>query len=384
MTSPRWFISFAGLMVLAACSDRAPSATPLPTWTLREEWRVGGEAEGPHSFDANFGVAMLPGDTLIHFDYQDQRFHLLDRNGQPVRSFGRKGTGPGELADANGFVVTQSGLIIAHDRGTHRLSRFDAAGRALGSVVVPSEYRPGVRWDAQTLDDGRLLERYATIVDSLGTGVWFDRARLWATDLASSEEVKRDSCMVSHRPAGGQTNIATMTGPNAAIGLLPLPFSGPWFATAVDPAGFIWAQSARGSSVLKKFPIGQCAPVAQLTLSAETPAIPAPVRDSARAALARFPAAAGGALPKDLVLPDRFPPFFTLHVDDRHRLWVQRFGPGGEQVMEVFDSAGVAVARVDNFPLNARGPLLFQQGRVYGFVADESGVKHLVALAIQQ
>ncbi|MBK7595733.1 MAG: hypothetical protein IPJ11_10935 [Gemmatimonadetes bacterium] len=52
--------------------------------------------------------------------------------------------------------------------------------------------------------------------------------------------------------------------------------------------------------------------------------------------------------------------------------------------MEVFDSAGVAVARVDNFPLNARGPLLFQQGRVYGFVADENGVKHLVALAIQQ
>ena len=77
-------------------------------------------------------------------------------------------------------------------------------------------------------------------------------------------------------------------------------------------------------------------------------------------------------LPKDLVLPDRFPPFFTLHVDDQHRLWVQRFGPGGEQVMEVFDSAGVAVARVDNFPLNARWPLLFRQGRVYGFVADES------------
>lgn len=383
MTSARRFIAFATLVVLAGCGDRAPDARPLPTWTLREEWRVGGDVEGPHSFDANFGLGILPGDTLVDFDYQDGRFYLLDREGKPVRSFGKKGAGPGELSNANGFVVTPSGVIVVNDRGNNRLIRFDAAGQNLGSVPAPATYTMGVLWNAQALDDGRLLDRYATVVDSLGTGVWFDQSRLWAADFASSEELKRDSCMVSHRPAGGQTNIATVTGANAALGLLPLPFSGPWFATAVDPAGFIWAQAARGSSVLKKFPVGQCVPVAQLTLSAETPAIPARVRDSASAALARF-AATGGGQRKTLTLPERYPPFFTLHVDDQHRLWVQRFGPAGEQVMEVFDSAGVAVARVDNFPLNARWPLLFRGDRVYGFVADENGVKHLVALAIQQ
>ncbi len=384
MTSPRWFSSFASLMVLAACGDRAPDATPLPTWTLREEWRVGGEAEGPHSFDANFGVAMLTGDTLIHFDYQDQRFHLLDRNGRPVRSFGRKGTGPGELADANGFVVTQSGLIIAHDRGTHRLSRFDAAGHPLGSVEVPSEFRTGVRWDAQALEDGRLLERYATIVDSLGTGVWFDRARLWSADLTSSEEFRTDSCMVSPRPAGGHANFPTITGGSAAVGLLPIPYSGAWFATAVDKAGFLWGQAVGATNQLRRFPIGSCVSTTALTLSADTPIIPPAVRDSAREALARFAKAGGAVLPGDLTLPERFPSYFTLHVDDLHRVWVQRFGEAGQQTMEVFDSSGTPVARVQDFPLNARLPLLFRQGRTYGFIADESGVKYLVALTIQQ
>ncbi len=324
---------------------------------------------------------MLPVDTLVHVDYQDERFHLLDRNGKPVRSFGRKGGGPGELLDGMGFVVTSSGIIVVNDRGNQRLSRFDASGTALGSVPLPPRPTMGVRWDAHLLDDGRLIERYATVVDSLGTGVWFDHTRLWSADLTSSEEFRTDSCMVSPRPAGGHANFPTIP---AAVGFLPIPYSGAWFATAVDKAGFLWGQAIGATNQLRRFPIGSCVSTTALTLSADTPIIPPAVRDSAREALARFAKAGGAALPADVTLPERFPSYFTLHVDDLHRLWVQRFGEAGQQTMEVFDSSGTAVARVQDFPLNARLPLLFRQGRVYGFVADESGVKYLVALAIEQ
>lgn len=380
----RFLTSITALLMSSACGPGKPAMKTLPVWTLQEAWRVGGEAEGPHSFDANFGLGMLPGDTLVHFDYQDERFHLLDRNGSPVRSFGRKGAGPGDLSDGMGFVVTRSGVIVVNDRGNQRLSRFDASGTALGSVPLPPRFTMGVRWDARLLDDGRLLERYATIVDSLShdTVAWVDHARLWSADLTSSEELNTGSCMVSPRPAGGHTIRMLTAGGSVVARMLPIPYSGAWFATAVDPAGFVWGQPARDSAELRKFPIGQCTASATLPLSADTPTIPQTVRDSAHEVLARVAAAGGGALPNDLNLPDRYPPFFTLHVDDQHRLWVQKFGAAGQQVVDVFDSTGQAIARVDSFPLNARGPLLFRGGRIYGFVTDPDGIKYLVALDI--
>jgi hypothetical protein len=324
---------------------------------------------------------MLPGDTLIHFDYQNQQFHVLDAAGKPVRSFGRKGAGPGET-DANGFAINVSGEIVVNDRGNNRLSRFDAVGAFLGSVAVTAEFTMGTRWNAEFLQDGRLLERYATATDSLGVGVWLDRTRLWSRDLSAFEELFLASCMVSPRPAAGHTYIQTRQGADAFTGLLPLPLSGPWFATAVDPAGYLWGKALSDSARLNKLPIDQCAPVATIALADSVPSIPVAIADSALAAFDSFAKAGGGASPPGMTLPARFPLFWTLHVDDRHQVWVQRFGPNGEQRMEVYDSVGAIVAHVSNFPLNPRWPLLFRSDRIYGFVADEDGIKHLVALSI--
>lgn len=369
------------LLAVAACGEGSRSTDSVPTWRLREEWRVGGEVEGPHSFDANFGLAVLPGDSLIHFDFQNQQFHVLDAAGKPVRSFGRRGAGPGET-DANGFAISPSGEIVVNDRGNNRLSRFDAAGTFLGAVAVPAEFTMGVRWNAEFLQDGRLLERYATATDSLGVGVWLDRTRLWSRDLSAFEELFLGSCMVSPRPAAGHTYIPTRKGADAFTGLLPLPFSGPWFATAVDPAGYLWGQPAPDSARLNKLPIGQCTHVATIALVDSAPSIPAAIADSALDAFDSFAAAGGGAPPAGTTLPTRFPIFWTLQVDDRHQLWVQRFGPNGEQRMEVYDSTGAILAHVNSFPLNPRWPIVFHGDRIYGLVADEDGIKHLVALSI--
>ena len=50
--------------------------------------------------------------------------------------------------------------------------------------------------------------------------------------------------------------------------------------------------------------------------------------------------------------------------------------------MEVYDSTGAAVARVDSFPLEPRWPMVFHDGRIYGFAADEDGIKYLLAISI--
>ena len=90
------------------------------TWRLVEEWRVGGEPDGPHSFDALFGFARLPNGNLVHFDYKTEQLHFLDAKGTPLKSVGRKGSGPGETRLANGFAVMPNGRIVMNDRGNSR------------------------------------------------------------------------------------------------------------------------------------------------------------------------------------------------------------------------------------------------------------------------
>ncbi|HRP08121.1 MAG TPA: hypothetical protein PLL69_06490 [Gemmatimonadales bacterium] len=384
MPDDRMLIPLVLLLVslsLASCDAAKPDEAAIQTWTLREDWRVGGEIAGPHSFDANFGLAMLPGDSLLHFDYQEQRFHVLDLSGNGIRSFGRKGPGPGET-DGNGFAISPSGVIVVNDRGNDRLSRFDTEGAFLGSVPVQWQFTTGVNWNARFLEDGRLFDHQTTVADSMGARVWIDRIRLWSRNIKSFEDLDLRSCMISPRPAAGHSTIATSQKADAVVGLLPLPFSGPWFATAIDPAGYIWGVPPGDSLTIEKFPVGACKAVASITLANDVPLIPASTADSALEALAGFATASGGSLPAETKLPGRFPPFWTLHVDDQHQLWAQRFGPAGERVMEVYDSTGAPVARVNNFPLEPRWPLVFHRDRIYGFAADQDGIKYLVALSL--
>lgn len=368
--------------LLSSCGTAPDSGDAVPTWTLREEWRVGGEVDGPHSFDANLGLGMLPGDSLVHLDHQNQQFHVLDPAGKPVRSFGRKGAGPGETTDANGFAVGPTGEIVVNDRGNNRLARFDATGRFLGAATVPTEFTIGVRWNAGFLTDGRLLERHATATDSMGVRVWLDRTRLWARDLSTFDDIEAGACLVSPRPAASHAYIAIREGADAFSGLLPLPYSGPWLANVHDPAGFIWGLAISDTVMLQKVPIGQCTPVATVVLGDTAPIIPPAIADSALDVIDGIAKADGRTLPAGTAIPARFPPFWTLHLDDRHQLWVSRFGPNGEQRMDVHDADGVLVARVNNFPLNPRWPILFHKDRLYGFVSDDHGIRYLVALAI--
>lgn len=367
------------LLVLGACGDGATKSAPVATWHYDEVWRVGGEAEGPHSFDANFGLDLLPNGNLIHFDYALENFHVLNTDGTPAGSFGRKGSGPNELLEANGFVVDRDGVIIVNDRGNSRFTRFSSNGEPLGSVAIPLRFTRGLRWVAKVMMDGRLLERDGVPTDQ---GTFRDETRLWKSDLSSSEALVVDRCTVSGSPAATQIQIPIRNPAGGALTRVPLPFSGPWSATAIDPAGYVWGQPADGSSQVIRFPLRGCEGRDTVTLSPTTSLIPVSVMDSALGMLSRAAASMQGTLDLEVPPPAHFPSFFTLHVDDRSRLWVQRFGDAGQQVMEVFDSTGHPVAVLDSFPLGTRTPIVFKADRVYGFVTDADGVKYLVALRL--
>lgn len=372
-------------LLAAACGARSEDSRTVAQWELEELWRVGGEAAGPHSFDANFGLAILPGDTIVHFDHQTQQLFLLDPAGTPIHAIGREGQGPGESMDANGFAVSPTGVIVVNDRGNLRFTRLRTDATLLGTVSLPWKFTRGLRWDATFLADGSLVERYALPTDS---GGWHNITRKWDGDLAASQVLGIDSCTRSSAPAGDQRQLPVLRPDDSSIPRIsmPVPFSGPWTATAIDPAGYLWSPRAGGpDSVLVRFALDGCDSVTAVALGGEEPMIPELVRDSSLKAQEGFASAMGGHLPEEFEIPTHYPHYQSVFVDRVGRLWVERFAPGGRSRMEVFDTGGQLVARVDDFPLLAtRSPVVITTDRIYGFTTDTDGIKYLVALRIHR
>jgi hypothetical protein len=81
---------------------------------------------------ADEALFLDPGWVLL--DGLEGRLHLLDSLPRPVRTVGRRGDGPGELASPRHLVRDPDGFAVVGADG--RLDRFDASGRFLERVRI--------------------------------------------------------------------------------------------------------------------------------------------------------------------------------------------------------------------------------------------------------
>lgn len=78
--------------------------------------------------------------NIFVLDGVDQQVKMFDRNGRPVRVFGRKGAGPGEFINASVISVVHDSLWVI-DRQNERITAFALADRGLRSFVLPGTGR---------------------------------------------------------------------------------------------------------------------------------------------------------------------------------------------------------------------------------------------------
>src|SRR5687767_1702897 len=82
--------------------NQPPPAGIEPTWTIEPELRIGAlEGDGPDNFGSIKGIAVDDQDRIAVLDAQAQEIRIFGADGKHLRTFGGKGAGPGELADAN-------------------------------------------------------------------------------------------------------------------------------------------------------------------------------------------------------------------------------------------------------------------------------------------
>jgi hypothetical protein len=348
-----------------------------PTWRLVEEWRVGGEPSGPHALHDVRDLELLPDGNIVLLEFKDQQIHFLDGRGKPLRTVGRKGGGPGEYQNANGFVVFPDGNRLVNDPDANRFTLLNSKGDFLKAVPVSQSRGFGGQWDAWVDAEGRLIE--ATYVRRGQQGV-IARER-WSADLSKSETIYPIDCPTVAPPPSEAYSYSFRSAKGGMS--MAVPYASPTMPTLSTVDGAQWKAPWPTFTPITHTPHGSCTPDVTISLSGAPVVIPAVVRDSA---VKRVVDAASkySSTPPDLSrIPRVFPAFDVMRLDQLGQLWVLRWTDATRKRFEVYGKGGAAVATLDApRSLVAYRPTIITADRFIGIVTDGDDVPYLVSYRI--
>jgi len=168
---------------------QSPGADHPLNWRFTESFRLGGADAGPASF-----YQIEPRDVKTD---QDGRIYVLDRanyrvvlfssTGEYLRSFGRRGGGPGEISVPAALSVGPDGTISVMDYSKGGLVRFGADGSALQSTPIELPYSGGRMVHTERGLLLNILEGYLEGYRSTDQSVVYDRLVLLGVDGGTVE-----------------------------------------------------------------------------------------------------------------------------------------------------------------------------------------------------
>lgn len=366
------------VMLLSGITAGALAAQQPAKWRLVEEWRVGGEVDGPHSFGDVRALAYLPDGRIVVLDARDQQVHYLDATGQPVRTVGRKGAGPGEFAGANGLVVTARGEVVVNDHSNNRLTVLAPNGDFVKTVPILNVWGFGYTWDAYVNARG-LIDEYVSVRREGAPGSLAAR-RVWSADYARIDTILPLDCPGVPKPDPTDVNYQFRSSRGGMV--MQIPFVSPRLGLVRSADGATWAGRYPGYAIIEHVPPGTCTADATIRLTGRV-RVPAAMRDSevgdVRTSAGRY----GVPVPDLDKIPREFPGFEAVFLDSSKRLWVERRTTATERRFEVYGPGGDPVAEVDTpRAFAAYRPVVITNDRALGFVTDEDDVLYLVSYRI--
>lgn len=135
-------------------------------WQVVEEFRVGGRAWGENpdeelSYSSATSVTLGPNGHIFVLEYSTDRVVVFSGDGEFVRSFGRRGEGPGEFTGpiAMGWDGADRLWVGAGQGGSYHL--FDSTGVFLKSVKRPVHFLASLQHPLLWEDRGAVVEEAA-------------------------------------------------------------------------------------------------------------------------------------------------------------------------------------------------------------------------------
>lgn len=346
----------AMVVSLAVASSEVSGQAALTTWRATPVWRIDGTESGEPFFDLRDYLVGRDG-TLWVLDFKDQVIRRFDANGKALGSVGRKGSGPGEMSNANGFVQRRDGTVWVNDPRNARFTVFNADGKfAQQHVVAIRGY--GYRWGAWIdRTTGDLVDPFMN--QAVGGSVKMDWRRVNASG-GIRDTFPMPTCTSGTLPARAGYQAETK-GKGSMYGSYPFSTGG---GMAPDGEGGVWCASP-GSLRVARVRIGANDTLAQTTLTLAPIPVPRAERDAAIASIEKRIAQYATTNFDASKIPSTKPAIASLTVDDDGRLWVQHAARWADAsvTFDVHDKTGKHLGRLripfrpsaEGLPIRARG-----------------------------
>jgi hypothetical protein len=349
-------------------------------WRDDAAWRlvstlVIGEAEGAEAttFAAVSGLLVDEGGRIYILDRQANELRIFAPDGTLLRSVGRSGGGPGEYRNANGLVWLAPDTLVVVDQRGDRYTMLTREGEYVRSVARALGFFGWVFSGA--IHDGRIYEQYYAGTDP----AW--RPVLLGTALRgdSTAAMGKDTVWLPARSAPIYEGFSIRTA-RGGMGM-SVPFA-PGLVYHVDRAGGIWFGHGSAFHVFRAAFTGDT--IMEVLLEA-TPAPVAPAELAAweaGAAVKRF-REMGGRIDMDRI-PKAKPFFEGLTVDPAGYLWVTVPAGPMEIGFRVFDPEGRYLGRlgVSGIEPDRYVPPVVRDGRVYLVGRDAVDVQRVHVFTI--
>ncbi len=346
-----------------------------------------GVLEGPDEllFD---GIATVVRDTesnVIVADRGAGEIRVFDAAGNHLRSFGRRGEGPGEFQSLVGAWLLPDGSIVTADRRLQRISRFDIEGMLLGTGTLSGLDAMAMVTPVGLAGPETFLSRIRPFtmpsMDESLTGI----EEAFEGDSAPPEYFLRyrlDGTLVdtvTSHPGEMMSASASGSGSNLSLQLLRVPFSPEPSANGSTRGVAITDGAEYEVSVFDE--TGALSRIVRLS---ETPSprtdehLEAYVRNSGNpstqdeASIRQMVATY-----QDMPIPESLPAYTDLRIADNGQLWARRFSLRGAILShwDVFGDDGHYLGQVEvpaSFTVEE-----VSGGQVVGVSRDEFGVERV-------
>ena len=97
-------------------------------FSLKEELSIGEEGREDYMFSQIGSVAVDEDDRIYVLDSKEAHIKIFDRNGNYIKTIGRKGQGPGEIGTPRNIWITSQNEVMVTDSRYRRFTFFCFVG----------------------------------------------------------------------------------------------------------------------------------------------------------------------------------------------------------------------------------------------------------------
>ena len=331
------------------------------------------EGDDPNFIFGNIrGIQAASDGTIYVLDFQAAEVRVFSPGGEYLRTIARRGEGPGEIAEANGIILSGDTLLWVHDYFQNRIEGLDPAGGEVRSFTKPV-FGYGYIWNGAFDRQGRYWREASHRDDQdvhpgdpepgllSNTSPLYFKSHDLATEQVDSVYMGETTSRAYRSAAGWGSQI---------------PFD-PSDHHVVNPPGGFWSANTGSYRLTRTDEGGDTILVIEASLAG------LPVTPDDRSAYVerwaeREPESRREYEAVAALMPDFKPILLGILVDDEDRLWVRRTVPAdASPFFDLFSQDGDYLGSV-RLAFQPGYRYWIQHGAIYTWVVDDVGVQYVV------